>query len=671
MSVKQSPNKRPDQRIDALIREIEHHNHQYYVLDQPEVPDAEYDRLFKELQKLETEYPELKRSDSPTQRVGDKPLDEFKKVTHRVPMLSLANAFSEEDLVAFDERVHRLLDRSSSTELEYHAELKFDGLSMSLTYEDGVLVHAATRGDGVTGEDVTHNIRTIRSIPLRLKTTRPPRLIEIRGETIFPIKDFEKLNKEQAAKGLKVFANPRNAAAGTIRQLDPRITASRPIRAFWYGVGACEGLKFATLNELQETFKDWGLAIGQYREVCKGASGVMKFYKKIEKLRDSLPYEIDGIVVKLNHFKEIDQAGYISRSPRGMLAFKYAPRQETTQIKDIIIQVGRTGALTPVAVVEPVLVGGVTVQRATLHNQDEIDRKDIRIGDTIVIQRAGDVIPEVVEVIKSKRKGNERGFRIPDECPACGKPVSREDAAVRCMNRDCPGRLLPRLRHFVMKDAMNIEGLGVKILEHLIEAELVVSWGDIYGLTRDQILGLEGFKEKSTDNLLEAIEASRKPELHRLIFALGIRHVGERTAKVLAKHFGTIEALAAASEDELCEVEEVGPEVASGIREFFSDADRLKELKALLKHVEPIAPKRISGGKFTGKTFVLTGTLPTLSRSDATALIEAQGGKVSGSVSKNTDYVVAGESAGSKLDKAQKLGVKILDEDQLQKLMSG
>jgi DNA ligase (NAD+) len=597
--------------------------------------------------------------------VGGKPLDKFAKVKHLVPMLSLASALAEEEFVDFDARLHKLLDRPEGEALEYFSELKFDGMSINLTYERGELVRAATRGDGETGEDVTQNIRTIRSVPLSLRTRKPPRLIEVRGEVVLPLAAFKKLNDDQAARGQKVFANPRNAAAGSIRQLDPAIAAARPLTVFCYGLGQVEGLRFERMSEFEERLGEWGFQVGKWARVSKGAASVLEFYREIERERERLPFEIDGVVVKLNRLEEVDRAGYISRNPRGMIAFKYPPRQETTTVEDIIVQVGRTGALTPVAVVSPVRIGGAVVRRATLHNQDEIDRKDVRIGDRVVIQRAGDVIPEVVKVIVEERTGRERKFRIPERCPVCGSKVERKDgeAAARCVSRGCVARLKERLRHFAMKDALDIEGMGERVVEQLVDAGLVKHFHDLFELRAEDFLQLEGFAEKSSEKIVKAVQAAREPELYRLIFALGIRHVGERTAKILANHFGSIEPLFAATEEELERIHEVGPELAKSLREYFSDPDALKELKSLLKAVTPKPPKRGSGtGRLAGKTVVLTGTLPTLSRSDATRMIEEQGGRVSSSVSKKTDFVVAGEEAGSKLDKARELGVEILDE---------
>lgn len=660
-------------RLSELVATIQHHDYRYYVLDDPEISDAAYDALFRELVELEKKYPDQVLPDSPTLRVGGQALDKFKKFKHRVPMLSLANALAEEEFLDFDSRVHRLLEKPETESLEYLVELKFDGLSMSLTYEQGVLVSAATRGDGETGEEVTQNIRTLRSIPLRLNTKTPPQWIEIRGEVVLPIKDFEALNREQEKKGLKLFANPRNAAAGSLRQLDSAITASRPLVLFCYGIGYLEGASFTTLSEYQQKLETWGFQKSPWREVVHGTESVLKFYKKIEKLRDQLPFEIDGIVVKLNRLSEVDQAGYVSRSPRGMIAFKYPPRQETTTVEDIIVQVGRTGALTPVALVAPVRLGGATVRRATLHNQDEIDRKDIRIGDRVLIQRAGDVIPEVVQVITEGRTGKEKKFHLPSRCPVCHSPVERKEgeAVVRCVSRNCVAQLKERIRHLVMIDALNIEGLGEKIVEQLVDSGQVKSYADLFTLKEEDLLQLEGFAEKSSQKLIQAIGRAKQPELYRLLFGLGIRHIGERTAKTLSHYFRSLDPLWTATAEDFEKIPEIGPEMAGSLTQYFQDAEHRAELKALLKHIDPKAPtqKRAGASEMAGKTFVLTGTLPTLSRSDATRLIEEQGGRVSSSVSKNTDYVVAGEEAGSKLEKAQKLGVAILDEAALQKLL--
>jgi len=638
-------------QMQELASEIENHDYQYYVLDQPIVSDAEYDQLFRKLQKLEEEHPELVLPNTPTQRVGGKALDQFQKSKHGVPMLSLANALTEDEFTAFDERVHRFIDVPAQTELEYFAELKFDGLSINLVYENGALVRAATRGDGEIGEDVTQNIKTIRSIPLNLKGDQFPERIEIRGEIILSI--------------------------SSLRQLDSKITASRPLTGFFYGLGEMVPGKSGftlpkTMAAFENQLKEWGLPVGNHRQICKGAAQVLEFYRNIGNIREDLPYEIDGIVVKLNAFNQQQAAGFVARSPRGMIAFKFPPKKSVTLVEDIQVQVGRTGALTPVAIVTPVSVGGVWVKRATLHNQDEINRKDIRIGDHVVIQRAGDVIPEVVEVLKEKRRGDERKFRIPDHCPVCGSKTTRPEgeAVTRCTGKNCIAKLKERVRHFAQKDALNIEGLGDKIVEQLVDAGLVKHLADLFSLEFDDVLALEGFAEKSSHNLLNAIEASRSPDLYRLIFGLGIRHIGETTAKLLAQKFKSMKKIRNAKKEELLEVDGIGEEMANSLVEHFAHPEVQEEIDELLQKVTPVEPKASSAPQvFSGKTFVLTGTLPSLDRSEATRIIEDHGGKVSSSVSKKTDFVLAGEEAGSKLEKARSLGVKVIDESEFRSMV--
>ncbi|NDF13993.1 NAD-dependent DNA ligase LigA [bacterium] len=669
------PKESLSKKMRELIEEIERHDRAYYELDQPLVSDAEYDALFRRLQTLEEQHPDLALPDSPTQRVGGAALEQFKKSKHGLPMLSLANALNEEEWLAFDERVHRFIDASPEKSLEYFAELKFDGLSINLVYENGILVRAATRGDGETGEDVTENIKTIRSIPLRLKVAHPPGKIEIRGEIVLPIEAFHRLNREQTAREEKIFANPRNAAAGSLRQLDSKITASRPLTGFFYGLGEIEGYPIPnTIAEYEELLASWGLPVGKTRRICKGTREVLDFYREIEGLRDSLPYEIDGVVVKLNAFAEQQAAGFVARSPRGMIAFKFPPKKSVTLVEDIHVQVGRTGALTPVAIVSPVNVSGVIVKRATLHNQDEIDRKDIRIGDHVVIQRAGDVIPEVVEVLKEKRRGDERRFRIPDQCPVCGsKVVKHEGEAVsRCSGRACIAKLKERIKHFVQKDALNVEGLGDKIVDQLVDAGLVEHLHDLFSLEYDDLIGLEGFADKSVRKLLNAIDQARTPELYRLIFGLGIRHVGEATAKLLAQKFKSITRIENATEANLLEIDGIGEEMARSILEFFATHEHREELEILLGRIEPVPPHSSNKAQiFEGKVFVLTGTLPTLQRSEAEKIIEDHGGKISGSVSKKTSFVLAGVEAGSKLEKAQALGVKVISEEEFRGMLGG
>jgi DNA ligase (NAD+) len=665
------PSKKEYQKV---IQEIEQHDYQYYVLDDPKISDAEYDQLFRRLQQLESENPTWIGPNSPTQRVGGKALEDFPKSKHGVPMLSLANALAPEEFLAFDERAHKFTEVAADTNLEYFSELKFDGLSINLTYENGELVRAATRGDGEIGEDVTLNIKTIRSIPLKLRTDSPPKKIEIRGEVILFIEDFEKLNRDQANRDEKTFANPRNAAAGSLRQLDSKITATRPLRAFCYGLGQVEGwTPPKTMAQYEDQLHAWGLPVGTHRRICKGAKAVLKFYQEIETIRDSLPYEIDGVVVKLNSLAQQEVAGFVARSPRGMVAFKYPPKKSFTLIEDIQIQVGRTGALTPVAVVSPVSVGGVIVRRATLHNQDEINRKDVRIGDHVVIQRAGDVIPEVVEVLKEKRRGDERRFQIPDQCPVCGSKAIREpgEAVTRCVGKNCTAKLKERIKHFVQKDAINVDGMGDKIVEILVDKGLIKSLPDLFDLEFEDIRNLEGFADKSSHKLLNAIDAARSPELYRIIFGLGIRHVGEATAKAISQQLKSMNAIRSASVETLRDIDGVGAEVAQSIVDFFTDSTTQKEVDLLLNKISPQEPKASDAPQvFTGMTFVLTGTLPSLGRSEATKLIEDRGGKVSGSVSKKTNYVLAGEEAGSKLDKARELGVPILDEAEFKNLIS-
>ncbi len=667
--------KTAQQEINDLILEIRKHDYQYYVLDDPQVADHEYDLLLRKLEKLEAANPKLVRADSPTQRVGGKALEQFGKITHGAPMLSLANAMNEEEMRAFDERVHRFAEVAEDVALDYFAELKFDGLSLSLTYVRGELVAAATRGDGEIGEDVTQNVRTIRSIPLRLNTKTPPEKIEIRGEVILKTSDFESLNKNQERAGIKIFANPRNAAAGSLRQLDSKITATRPLRAFFYGYGVVEGFSLPpTLAEYEDLLKSWGLPVGTWRMRCAGVEEVIQFYRGIEAQRAELPFDIDGVVVKLNRRDLLDRAGFVARAPRGMIAFKFPPQKSVTLIEDIQIQVGRTGALTPVAIVTPVKVSGVIVRRATLHNQDEIDRKDIRIGDHVAIQRAGDVIPEVVEVLKDRRRGDERKFLIPDFCPVCGSPVEKPEgeAVARCIGRNCTAKLKERLRHFVMKDALNVDGMGERIVEQLVDAGVVKHLSDLFDITKEDLLELEGFADRSATKLLNALDAARTPELGRLIFALGIRHVGATTAKALARKFGSITKLSFASVESLLEVDGVGAEVAGSVAEFFADPEHAEEVRELLERVTPADVALPSAnGIFSGKTFVLTGSLATLSRDEATRLIEDRGGKVSSSVSKKTDFVLAGTEAGSKLERAQALGVTVITEADFRSLIGG
>lgn len=657
-------------RIHALRQQIEHHNYQYYVLDAPAIPDAEYDRLWRELQSLETAHPDHASADSPTQRVGGAPLAAFSQITHRQPMLSLNNAFSEAEVAAFDKRVRDILVPSAG-EVEYAVEPKFDGLAISLTYEKGRLVYGATRGDGNTGEDVSANLRTIKAIPLLLETDAS--LLEVRGEVLMLRRDFERLNDAQRARGEREFVNPRNAAAGSLRQLDPKITAGRRLHFFVYGIGASEGWDVGESHDaVMQALAGLRFPVSQERAVVQGLNGLLGYYRHLGERRPDLPYDIDGVVYKVNRLADQARLGFVSRAPRFAIAHKFPAEEALTTVQDIQVQVGRTGALTPVAHLAPVFVGGVTVVHATLHNQDEIDRKDVRIGDTVVVRRAGDVIPEVVAVVADKRPALEPArFNILAQyplCPVCGSHVVRlpEEAVARCTGGlFCPAQRREALLHFAARRAMDIDGLGDKLVDQLVARGLVHTPADLYGLRLEVVSGLDRMAEKSAMNLLAAIEKSKSTTLARFIFALGIRTVGEATAKDLARHFGTLDALISADDVSLLQVRDVGPVVAQAIQEFFNEPHNLEVIRALRAagvHCTEVTQPQHSAGMLGGKTFVLTGTLPTLSREDATQKIEAAGGKVAGSVSKKTDYVIAGEDAGSKLLKAQTLGIPILDE---------
>ena len=669
-------------RAAALRAEIARHDHAYYVLDAPTIPDAEYDRLFGELQALEATHPELRTADSPTRRVGGKPLAQFPAVRHRIPMLSIRTETDTEasGALAFDARVRRELGlKDDDAAVEYAAELKFDGLALSLRYEDGVLVQAATRGDGETGEDVTSNVRTVKAIPLRLRGDAPA-VLEIRGEVYMRRDDFERLNSRQAEAGDKTFVNPRNAAAGSIRQLDPGIAARRPLSFFAYGLGDTgEWSPPATHAEVLDAIAAFGLPVCAHRAVVQGAQGLADFHARIGALRDTLPFDIDGVVYKVNARVLQQQLGFVTREPRWAVAHKYPAQEAVTQLRDIEVQVGRTGALTPVARLEPVFVGGVTVTNATLHNQDEIDRKDVRIGDWVIVRRAGDVIPEVVAPVLERRSGEPSRFVLLDKfptCPVCGSHVVRgeDEAVARCSGGlFCPAQRKQALLHFSGRRAMDIEGLGDKLVEQLVDAAIVKTPVDLYRLGVLALANLERMGEKSAQNLLAAIENSRSTTLARFIFALGIRNVGEATARELARHFGNLDALIAADVDALQQVPDVGPIVAQSIAAFFAEPHNrevIEQLRAAGLRWTEGEPTTTVAGAFAGKTFVLTGTLPTLTRDEAKALIEAHGGKVAGSVSKKTHYVVAGAEAGSKLEKAQTLGVAILDEDGLHALLN-
>ncbi len=669
-------------RAAALRAEIARHDHAYYVLDAPTIPDAEYDRLFRELQAIERAYPALRSADSPTQRVGGKALAQFATVRHRVPMLSISTETDTEasGAFAFDARVRRALGLDEDdAAVAYAAELKFDGLAISLRYEDGVLVQAATRGDGETGEDVTSNVRTVKAIPLRLLGEAPP-VLEVRGEIYLRRDDFERLNARQAEAGEKIFVNPRNAAAGSIRQLDPGIAARRPLSFYAYGLGEVAGWTLpATHTEVLDALAAFGLPVCGHRAQVRGAEGLAAFHARIGALRDTLPFDIDGVVYKVDALALQQQLGFVTREPRWAVAHKYPAQEAVTLLRDIEVQVGRTGALTPVARLEPVFVGGVTVTNATLHNQDEIDRKDVRIGDWVIVRRAGDVIPEVVAPILERRGGELPRFVLLDRfptCPVCGSHVVRgeDEAVARCTGGlFCPAQRKQALLHFAGRRAMDIEGLGDKLVDQLVDAAIVKTPVDLYRLGVLALANLERMGEKSAQNLLMAIEKSRGTTLARFIFALGIRNVGEATARDLARHFGKLDALIAADVDALQQVPDVGPIVAKCIAEFFAEPHNrevIEQLRAAGVHWAEGEPQGSVAGALAGKTFVLTGTLPTLSRDEAKARIEARGGKVAGSVSKKTHYVVAGAEAGSKLEKAQALGLAILDEDGLRVLLN-
>lgn len=686
-------------RARKLRAEIERHNHQYYVLDQPLVSDAEYDGMFRELQQLESEHAELASPDSPTQRVGGAPLPQFEQLTHRIPMLSLNNAFSEEEVTAFDRRVREGLKTS---DIEYLAEPKFDGLAISLTYARGVFTQGATRGDGYTGEDVTPNLRTIRSIPLRLKGKDVPALVEVRGEVLMYRRDFDRLNQHQRANGEKEFVNPRNAAAGSLRQLDSRITAKRPLRFFAYAVGVIEGAAAPeTHAELENWLESLGLPVCPERRVVIGATGLMQFYSNMGTRRAELAYDIDGVVYKVNSLAAQERLGYVARAPRFAIAHKFPAEEASTEVDAIEVQVGRTGALTPVARLKPVFVGGVTVTNATLHNLDQVRAKDVRAGDTVIVRRAGDVIPEVVRVLPEKRPRGAVEFQMPDKCPECGSKVERfeSEAVYRCTGGlFCPAQRKQALLHFASRRAMDIEGLGEKLIDQLVEGGIVHNPAGLYRLGVAKLAALDRMADKSASNVIAAIEKSRQAPLARFIFALGIYHVGEEVAKILARHFGSLGRLLDADWDELMAEKErvqkentrrrnkdetllapvlpgVGPEIIQSIANFLRqphNREVIEQLRAsgAVNEAETLPPAA-PGGNLAGKTFVLTGTLPGLSRDEAKAMIQNQGGKVSGSVSTKTDYVVAGAEPGSKLAGAEQLGIKVLDEAGLLQLLKG
>jgi DNA ligase (NAD+) len=671
------------ERAAWLRTELNRHNFAYHVLDNPEISDAEYDALFRELQAIENAYPVLLTADSPTQRVGMKPLPQFAQVHHCLPMLSMGNGFESDDIVAFDRRVKKGLQLSAEHEVEYAAELKFDGLAINLRYEDGILMEAATRGDGTHGENVTANIRTIPTI-LPLRTNHPPKVIEIRGEIFMFKSDFAQLNKRQREAGLKEFANPRNAAAGSLRQLDSCITAQRCLQFFAYGIGLLEGADMPVSHaDLLNWYGRLGIPVCNEREVVQGAQGLLGFFEKISAKRSALlfDFDIDGVVYKVNCIEEQKKLGYVSRAPRFAIAHKFPAEEATTKVLGIDVQIGRTGAVTPVARLAPVFVGGVTVTNATLHNEDEVRRKDIRVGDTVIVRRAGDVIPEILSFIAERRPSGTQPFVMPVVCPVCDSSIIRleEEAIARCSGGwvKCAAQRKGGLLHFVSRRAMDIEGLGDQLVEQLVDKNLIVTAADFYNADKvnlESLAALDRMADKSAQNIMAALEKSKSTTLARFIYALGIRHVGEATAKALAQHFGNLDALLQASEEQLLEVADVGPVGARAIRMFFADPLNI-DLIGQLRHArhagvtwsecaQEIRPKPLQG-----KTFVLTGTLPTLSRDTAAEMIETAGGKVAGSVSKKTGYVVAGEDAGSKLVKAQALGITVIDEAGLLQLL--
>jgi DNA ligase (NAD+) len=663
----------PEERIRQLREEIERHNYQYYVLDDPLISDAEYDRMFRELEALEARHPALVTADSPTQRVGAKPVGAFSQVRHDTPMLSLNNAFDTEEVTAFDRRVRKALGLDV---VEYSVEPKFDGLAVSLTYERGVLAQGATRGDGYTGEDVTANLRTIRAIPLRLGARPPPVRIEVRGEVLMRKADFEELNRAQRDKGEKLFVNPRNAAAGALRQLDSRITASRRLYFVAYGLGAAHGTpRFRTQSEMLDYLAEERFPAARERKTVRGPDGLLGYYEAIGSKRLQLPYEIDGVVYKVNDLAAQQELGFVARAPRYAVAHKFPAQEADTVVEAIEVQVGRTGALTPVARLKPVFVGGVTVTNATLHNEDEIRRKDIRVGDAVLVRRAGDVIPEIIRVLTDRRPAHARGFIMPARCPVCGSAVKKleGEAVARCTaGLFCPAQRKQALLHFASRRAMDIEGLGEKLVDQLVDDDIVKTPADVYKLPTDALSGLERMAEKSAANVIAAIEKSKRTTLARFIYALGIRNVGETTARDLAQHFGSIEELWSADSEMLQQVPAIGPVVAQSIAQFFAEPhnrDVIQQLLAAGVSFERTPRAAAKSGRLEGKTFVLTGTLPGLTREEAAQRIQQHGGRVTGSVSKKTDYVVAGVEPGGKYDKAVGLGITILDEERLLELL--
>jgi len=662
-------------KVDDLRQALHRHNYRYYVLDDPEISDSEYDRMMQELIRLETDYPELSSPDSPTLRVGAPPLDKFETIEHSIPMLSLDNGFKDSDIIDFDLRIKRNLDTDS--EIIYTAEPKLDGVAIELVYENGRLVTASTRGDGFNGELITSSARTIRSVPMVLENREDkniPSHLEVRGEVFIRKEGFKRLNDERLQQNLSPFANPRNAAAGSLRQLDSRITAKRPLEIFFYGIGVVTDLVVESHWDTLYALQDLGFRINQHIRPKITINEVLEYYRELIEKRHLLPYDIDGVVIKVDDIRLQQLLGATSRSPRWAIAYKFKALQETTRVTGIEVQVGRTGVLTPVAHLVPVNIGGAMVSRATLHNEDEIKRKDIRIGDTVLVQRAGDVIPEVVKVIASQRTGTEIRFKMPHHCPVCNSSVVRaqDEAALRCINTSCSAQVKERIKHFASKSAFDIDGLGDKLVEQLVDKELLFSYVDIFRLTKDTLKNLERMGPKSAENIMGAIEKSKQITLARFIYSLGIRHVGEHVAGILAARFGSLEKLISATMDDLIAIEGVGPVVAESIAGFFEQYENRNAVNDIIAGGVRILGENIrEEGRLEGKVFVLTGTLETLTRSQAKKIIEMAGGKITGSVSRNTDYLVAGTSPGSKLERANDLGVEIIDEETLRRLTIG
>ncbi len=658
------------ERILYLSEQLNEHAHRYYVLDAPTISDAEYDKLFRELQELEAAYPEFADVNSPTKRVGGAVLEEFSTLIHRMPMLSLSNALNEEELSDFYQRLRKA---SNKDDIELVGEPKLDGLGVELIYENGIFIAGATRGDGYTGEDITENLRTIPQIPRKLFGEDIPGLLEVRGEVIISKAGFEKLNEDREKAGEKLFANPRNAAAGSLRQLDSKITAKRPLEIFIYSPGVIEGYDYRSQWELLEKFKSWGFPVNPYNTILKNKDEALAYFRKMEEDRETLPYDIDGIVVKVNDLVLQKELGMRTRTPRWAIAGKFKARQEVTQIESIVAQVGRTGVLTPVANLTPVQLGGVTVARVTLHNQDEIDRKDIRVGDWVVVERAGDVIPKVIKVLTERRPENTQPYKLPDHCPVCNSNVQRIEGgvAVKCVHSDCPAQLKTGISHFVSKLAMNIDGMGEKIVEQLVDENLITSMADIYELKYEKVVALERFAEKSARNLMTSINASKKRALHNVIYALGIPNIGEYLARVLAAHFGSLGAFLKAEQDELVAIDDIGEIVAESVVSYVRDEDNKRMVERLISYgIDPTLNDK--GEKpLEGKIFVFTGSLEKLTRDQAKDMVRDLGAKASGSVSAKTDYVVSGEASGSKLDKARSLDIPVMNEDEFLEFMKG